>query len=438
VQPQSNIPLEYATGNCPERSSIRWWICGLLFLATTINYVDRAVIGVLKPTLQHDLGWTDHHYGRVVTVFQGTYAIGYLFAGALMDRIGVRIGYALAVALWSVAAMTTGAARGLWSFSIARGALGLAEGGNFPAAVKTVAEWFPKKERAFATGLFNAGANIGAVLTPALIPWITLHYGWRAAFVITGGVGLLWLIGWLMIYRPPEQHPGVSPAELAHIRADPPDPKVRVPWIQLLRLRSVWGVVISSSLTGPIFWFYLFWVPGFLFERHGLDLKTMGPPLVTIYLIADVGSVMGGWLSSRLVKRGWNPIAARKVTMLICAACVVPVFFASRVSGLWSATLLIALAAAAHQAWVANIYTLVSDALPRYAVSSVVGLQGFGGSVASMVFTELVAWVLTRTHNYTLPFAWAPCAYAIALVVVHIMVRPLKEDHLQPAAPAMN
>jgi ACS family hexuronate transporter-like MFS transporter len=422
--PRLQIESAHSRSAAPQqmRSRVRWWICGLLFLATTINYIDRAVLALLKPTLTHDLHWNEIDYGNIVFWFQLAYALGYLFAGRVIDLVGVRIGYAISVLLWSAAAMAHALARSVPGFAIARAALGLAEGGNFPAAVKTVSEWFPRKERALATGLFNAGANVGAVVTPLAVPWITVTFGWQAAFIATGALGLLWLVGWLVFYRQPEQHWGVDEIELALIRSDPVEPGVKIPWLKLLSYPAVCGLAIAAMCSGPVWWFYLYWVPDFLFKRHGLDLKNLGPPLVVIYLVSDVGSIAGGWMSSRLIKRGWDAIPARKATMLICAMCVIPVFFASRVSGLWTATLLIALAAAAHQAWVANSYTLVSDTMPRYAVSSVMGIIGFAGSIAGMFFAKIVGYVLEWTGRYTIPFAWAPCAYLIALLVLQVFL----------------
>ncbi|WP_428941029.1 MFS transporter [Fontivita pretiosa] len=415
-----------------SRWGFRWWICGLLFLAATVNYIDRQVIGVLKPTLQHELGWSEIDYGNIVFWFQVAYAAGYLFAGRLMDVVGVRLGYALAVTLWSAAAVAHAFVRSVGGFSAARFALGLAEGGNFPAAVKTVSEWFPKKERAFATGLFNSGTNIGAIITPLVVPWITLHYGWQAAFIVTGSLGIFWLILWLPLYRHPDRHRLVSRAELDYIRSDPPDPVVKIPWLKLLAYRPTWAFIVGFVLSGPIWWFYLYWVPGFLYKQHGLNLTTMGPPLVAIYLISDAGSIAGGWLSSTLIKRGFSVNVARKTAMLVCALCVVPVFLAAWTSSLWTATLVIALAAAAHQGWSANLYTLVSDTMPRHAVSSVVGIGGMAGSVAGMFFALLVGHILQWTGNYLILFGIASAAYLLALLIIHLLVPRLQAAEQQP------
>jgi ACS family hexuronate transporter-like MFS transporter len=401
-----------------RQSGVRWWICGLLFLASTINYMDRAVIGVLKPTLQKELGWNEIDFSNVIFWFQVAYAAGYLLAGRLMDLIGVRLGYALAVAFWSAAAMAHAAARTVLGFSAARFGLGFPEGGNFPAAIKTVSEWFPRKERAFATGLLNAGSSVGAIVTPLIVPWITLRLGWRAAFILTGALGFAWTIAWMLLYQQPQHHPRVTKSELMLIQADPPDPPARLSWIALLQFPGTWAFIAGMCLTSPIWWFYLYWVPGFLDKQYGLDLTTMGPPLVAIYLLSDFGSIAGGWLSSRLIRRGWSVNAGRKLAMLICALCVLPVFFAAKATGLWTAVLLIGLAAAAHQGWAANLYTLVSDTMPRHAVSSVVGIGGTAGSVAGMFFAKFVGYVLDRTGNYFLLFGVASCAYLVALAVI--------------------
>jgi len=433
----------------------RWGICALLFFATTLNYIDRQIIGILKPELAQRLGWNEIDYSNVVFAFQVAYAIGYAGAGRLIDRLGVRLGYALAVLFWSLAAMAHALVRfvpleaklGDWAaplahvfgnwllvipmtvvgFSAARFALGLAEGGNFPAAVKTVSIWFPKKERALATGIFNAGSNVGALVAPLLVPWLTIQFGWATAFLLTGVLGFAWLLPWWRLYRDPEKHPRVSPAELAYIRSDPADPVVKIPWLSLLRYRQTWAFVVGMFLSGPIWWFYLYWIPDFLHKRYELDLLRMGPPLVAIYLMTDVGSIGGGWLSSWLLKRGWSVNAARKTAMLVCALCVVPVFAASRVSHLWVATLLVGLAASAHQGFSANLYTLVSDTAPRQVVSSIVGIGGMAAAVGGMFIAKLAGYVLEWTGEYRLLFLIAASAYLVNLAVIHLL-----NPHLKP------
>lgn len=443
-----------ASGPRSSRGWYRWVICGLLFFATTVNYIDRQVIAVLKAdTLMPEFGWSEVDYSHIVFAFQLAYALGYLLAGRMMDWIGVRRGFTIAVILWSAAAMAHGLVRELvdfglpWlqtafdgtllgaltatglsvmGFSVARFGLGLAEGGNFPGAIKAVGEWFPKKERALATGIFNAGSNVGAIITPLMVPWITLYWGWPMAFYITGGLGFFWMVLWICVYESPQQHPRVSAEELAYIRSDPPDPPARIPWLHLLRYRQTWAYTVGMFLVSPIWWFYLYWVPGFLYDNHGIDLKNIGPPLVTIYLLADVGSIGGGWLSSWLIKRGKSLNFARKTTLLVCALCVVPVFAASQVTSVWLAVLLIGLAAAAHQGFSANLYTLVSDTVPRKAVSSVVGIGGMAGSIGGMLIAILVGHILDWTHNYLVPFCIAASAYLVALGIIHWMLPRLE------------
>ena len=436
----------------------RWGICALLFFATTLNYIDRQIIGILKPVLGQELGWNEVDYSNVVFAFQVAYAIGYAGAGRLIDRMGVRLGYALAVLFWSLAAMAHALTRfipietklgdlvssaaqttqhGLWlipatvlGFGAARFALGLAEGGNFPAAVKTVSMWFPKKERALATGIFNAGSNVGALLAPLIVPWLTIALGWPWAFCITGALGILWIIAWRMYYQDPEKHPRVSEAELAYIRSDPPDPAVKIPWLSLLRHRQTWTFVVGTFLSAPIWWFYLYWIPDFLNKEHGLDLVHLGPPLVAIYLMTDVGSIGGGWLSSWLLKRGWSVNAARKTAMLVCALCVVPVFAASSVKNLWLATFLVGLAASAHQGFSANLYTLVSDTAPRKVVSSIVGIGGMAGAIGGMFIAKLAGYVLEQTQSYHLLFTIAASAYLVNLLLIHLTNPRLKPMEL--------
>jgi ACS family hexuronate transporter-like MFS transporter len=356
-----------------------------------------------------------------VFAFQLAYAAGYLFGGRVMDLVGVRTGYALAVALWSLAAMGHAWARSVAGFCAARLALGLAEGGNFPAAIKAVTEWFPREERALATGIFNSGTNVGALITPLLVPWLAVNYGWPSAFLVTGALGFVWLIAWGLLYHTPDAHPSLSAAELAHIRRDPPDPPVKMSWVSLLRRRQTWAFVVGMLLSGPVWWFYLYWIPDFLHKQHGLNLLQLGPPLVVIYLMTDVGSVGGGWLSSWLIRRGWSVNGARKFAMLICALCVVPVFAAAKVSGLWTATLLIGIAASAHQGFSANLYTMVSDTAPRQVVSSIVGIGGMAAAVGGMFVAKLAGYILEWTGNYLPLFIMASGAYLVALLVIHLI-----------------
>jgi len=410
--------------------NFRWVICALLFFATTINYMDRQVLGLLAPLLQKTFGWTEIQYGNIVQMFFYAYALGLLVVGRFIDRVGTRVGYAVAIAVWSLSAMGHSLARSIFGFGAARFMLGLGESGNFPAAIKTVTEWFPRKERALATGIFNSGTNVGAIVAPLTVPWIALHLGWRWAFLFTGIFSATWLVLWLMIYRKPQEHPRLSANELRYIQSDPLEPETRIPWLRLLPHRQTWAFVLGKTITDPIWWFYLFWLPKFLHETHGVTLTGLGPPLVAIYLAADFGSIGGGWLSSSLLKRGWNVNRARKVTMLICALCVAPVLFVSQVKGLWPAVAIIGLATAAHQGWSSNLFTLVSDMFPRRAVASVVGLGGFGGAVGGLCIAWLVSHLLQWTHSYVVVLFMAGSAYIFALVVIQVLTPRLQPVQL--------
>jgi ACS family hexuronate transporter-like MFS transporter len=423
----------------------RWVICALLFFASTINYVDRQVIGILKPTLQAEFGWSEIDYADIVFAFQLAYAIGFLFAGRFIDKVGTKLGFAIALMVWSAAAIAhafapafggvmapvLGAVGLTYSASVAgfmtaRFLLGIGEAGNFPAAIKTVAEWFPKRERALATGIFNSGTNVGAHATPLIVPWITLNYGWRWAFIATGALGLLWLAVWWPLYGAPATHARVEPGELALIQSDPPDPPVHIPWLTLISYRQAWAVAMAKFGTDPIWWLYLFWIPDFLSRRHGIDLKSMAAPLVVIYLIADVGSIGGGWLSSALLKRGWNANRARKTAMLVCALAVTPIALAANVRAEWLAVLLVGVAAAAHQGWSANVYTLASDMFPRQAVGSVIGFAGMAGAVGGMLIAKITGYILEATGSYVPVFLIAASAYLVTLLVVHLLVPRLE------------
>lgn len=399
----------------------RWVIVALLFAATAINYVDRQMIGVLKPTLSADLGWTETDFANVIFFFQLAYAIGYLGFGRIVDLIGARFGYAIAFVIWTVAHMAHGGVYSVTQFAMARFGLGIGESGNFPAGIKAVTEWFPQKERALAIGIFNAGANIGAIITPLVVPVLTLAYGWRMAFVITGAVSLVWLVAWLAIYRRPAEQPRVTPGELAYIQQDPADPVVPIPWRKLLGLRETWAFALGKFFIDPIWWFFLFWLPGFLGTRYGLDLKTFGPPLVVIYLLSDVGSVAGGWASSRMIRAGRTVNFARKMTMLICAFAVVPIFWSQSIDSLWLNVLIIGIATAAHQAFSANLYTLPSDLFPRGAVGSVIGIGGTVGAVGGMLMAKYAGFVLDGIGSYTPLFAVAGSAYFLALIAIHLL-----------------
>jgi ACS family hexuronate transporter-like MFS transporter len=417
----------------PRRIGYRWTVCALLFVVTTINYVDRQVLGILAPTLQRELGWSEAAYGDVVSWFTLPYAFGFLAAGRLFDRIGVRRGFAAAVIAWSLAAIAHAFARTTALFSAARALLGVAESANFPGAIKAVAEWFPKKERALATGIFNAGTNTGAIITPLLVPWIALTWGWQWAFIATGSLGFFWLVLWLAVYRSPESNRRVSSDEFAHIRSDPADPEnARVPWIRLLGFRQTWAVAAGKLLADPIWWFYLYWLPKFLDARYGIKLAQVALPLIVVYVVADVGSIGGGWLSSSLIKRGWTVNRARKTTMLAMALLIVPTVLAPLAGSMWTAVLVVSVAAAAHQAWSANVYTLASDMFPRAAVGSVVGIGAFAGGIGGWAFQRVTGRILEANGNdYTPIFIVCGLAYVSAWTIIHLLA-----PRLEPATTA--
>jgi ACS family hexuronate transporter-like MFS transporter len=414
-----------------RRGNYRWTVCALLFVATTINYVDRQILGLLAPTLSREIGWNEQQYGDIVSWFSIAYALGFLFAGRIMDRFGTRRGLAGSVIAWSIAAMSTALARTANGFAAARFALGLGESGNFPASIKTVAEWFPARERAFATGIFNAGSNVGAILAPILVPFITLRWGWRVAFIATGALGFLWLVAWLAVYRPVDEHPKVGAAELAYIKSDPAEKAIAMPWRKLLTHRQTWAFAIGKFMTDPIWWFYLYWLPKFLDARYGIKLDAIAAPIIVIYLLADFGSVFGGWLSGFFMKRGWSVNAGRKTTMLIAALLIVPTMFAPAAPNMWTAVLIVGVAASAHQWWSANIFTLSSDMFPKYALGSVVGIGGFFGAAGGVLFQRGTGWLLQHNgSNYTPVFIVCGLAYVSALLVIHLLSPKLEKAAL--------
>jgi ACS family hexuronate transporter-like MFS transporter len=405
----------------------RWRVVGLLFAATSINYVVRASLAVLKPSLDQRLGWDQKDYGWVVTAFQAAYAIGYLVVGRWLDKMSVRMGLLLVVGLWSLAAMGHTLATSVAGFACAQAFLGLAEGGFFPAAIKAVAEWFPKQERALATGLFNSGSNAGAVLCPLLVLMITRIWNWQAVFVATGAAGLIWVGFWARLYDSPGRSARLSPAELAWIRQDASEVVLRIGWLELLRRRQTWVFMIGTMASAPIWWFYIFWAPDFLSKRYGLQLSQSSLPLMLIFLVAGLGGILGGWLSSALLRRGKTVNVARKLALLACALCAAPVFAAPFMPDFRWAAALVALAAAGHCGYAANLYTLVSDTVPRQAIGSVVGLGGMAGSIVGMLFAQLVSRVLHFTHNnFTLPFAFAASGYLLALCLIHLLLPRLE------------
>jgi MFS transporter, ACS family, hexuronate transporter len=402
------------------RPSYRWTICALLFVATTINYVDRQVLGILAPTLQRELHWTEADYGDIVSWFSFAYAFGFLVAGRVIDWIGVRRGLAAAVVAWSAAAIGTALARTTAGFSLARAALGVSESAIFPGSIKAIAEWFPQQERALATGIFNAGTNMGAILTPLLVPWIALRWGWQWAFVGTGALGFLWLLIWIPLYRSRDAGSGKREAGGGG-----------VPWVSLFSYRQTWAFIVGKLMADPVWWFYLYWLPKFLDAKYGVKLAQVAAPIIVVYVIADIGSVGGGWISSALIKRGWTVNRARKTTMLAMALLIVPTALVSRASGMWAAVLIVGVAAAAHQAWSANVYTLASDMFPKSAVGSVVGIGAFAGAMGGVVFQRVTGRVLQANgSNYAPIFVVCGLAYVTAWAIIQLLAPKLEPARL--------
>lgn len=409
----------------------RWRICGLLFFITTLNYVDRQVLGVLAPELQRVIGWNEIQYGNIVTAFSAAYAIGLLTAGRFIDRMGTRVGYAIAIGAWSLATGSHALAATALGFGVCRFALGLSEAANFPAAIKTVAEWFPRKERALATGIFNSGANVGAIVAPLAAPWIAVRLGWQWAFLFMGALSILWVLPWLLIYHRPERRPSVSAAELAYIQSDAAESTAKIPWSRLLQYKETWAFMAAKFFTDPIWWFFLYWLPKFLNARYGLTLTALGWPLVIVYNMSMVGSILAGWLPARLLRLGWDLNRARKTVMLVCAVAVMPIVFAADASNLWVAVALVGLATASHQGWSANLYTAMSDVFPRRAVGSVVGIAGFGGAIGNMAIATFTGFVLQFTHSYVPMFVIAGFAYLMALAVIQLLVPNLRPVEME-------
>lgn len=413
----------------------------LLFFATTINYLDRQVIGLLKDSLAIQLGWSEKDYSNIVMAFSGAYAVGLLIIGRLIDRIGTKLGYTASVVWWSLAAMAHALAGSTMGFGLARTALGFGEAGNFPAAIKAVAEWFPKKERALATGIFNSGTNVAAIAGPPLIAWIFTSYGWREAFIWTGILGFLWIIFWRIFYEVPTRQKRLSAAELEYINSDAPeaDPEndEKVSWKKILAVRQTWAFVFGKFLTDPIWWFYLFWIPTYFNTTYHLDLKKSAIHVSTVYIASSLGSIFGGFLSGWLIRRGAPVYRARKTSMFIFALLVVPVVFVQFTTDIWSAVALISLAAAAHQAWSANIFTTASDMFPKKAVSSVVGVGGMAGSVGGILFPMLIGVLLDHfklaghlSRGYNIIFVICGSAYLLAWLVMHLLSPSMKEVRL--------
>jgi ACS family hexuronate transporter-like MFS transporter len=416
----------------------RWSVVALLFFATSINYLDRQVIGLLKPTLETRFNWSENDYSHIVMAFQAAYALGLLIFGGIIDRLGTKLGFTLSLIVWSIAAMLHAVAGSTVGFGVMRAALGLGESGNFPAAIKTVAEWFPKRERAFATGIFNSGANIGAVIAPVMVPWILGIYGWQMAFIITGAIGFVWLIFWWLFYEVPSKHKSISEQEVAYINSDTPEAATagegaKVKWLSLFGIRQTWAFFFGKFLTDPIWYFFLFWLPSYFSSTFNLDLKKPSLPLVLVYTATTVGSIGGGYLSSWFIKRGIPVFKARKTAMFIFALCVLPIFGARYATNIWQAVGLISLAAAAHQAWSANIFTTVSDIFPKQAVSSVVGIGSMAGAVGGIFFPMLIGAILETykeagniTAGYNIIFTICACAYLVAWLTMHLFTPKAK------------
>jgi ACS family hexuronate transporter-like MFS transporter len=419
-----------AVSSLASIKNLRWYICALLFFATVVNYIDRQVLGTLAPELQQKIGWTESEYSNIVISFQIAYAVMFLVWGGLLDRIGVKLGFAIALVMWSLAGMSHALAASAIGFSFARFFLGIGEAANFPASVKTVAEWFPKKERAFATGIFNAGTNVGAIIAPATALFLSEKFGWQSAFIFTGAVGFLWLIFWWWLYQRPEEHPRLSSEELQLIREDKEETSTeQIPWLSLLGYRQLWAFAFGKMLTDPVWWFYLFWLPKFLNKNFGVKGTDLIPYLTVVYLIADVGSVGGGYLSSALIKRGWTVNAARKSALLIFAAVMPLVTIAHFTSSAWTAAIMIGIAAGAHQGWSANLFTLPADMFPRKAVGSVVGIGSCAGALGGILLPLYIGKVLDANPGYYLPmFIIAGVTYLIAFAIIHICV-----PRMQPA-----
>jgi ACS family hexuronate transporter-like MFS transporter len=427
----SSAAIPASTPPADAGGRYRWSICALLFFATTINYIDRQILSLLKPILDNQLHWTNTEFGWVNGAFQFAYAVGLLGFGRIVDRFGTKVGYAISIFVWSVSAMGHALVGSVSGFVTARVCLGLGESGNFPSAIKAVAIWFPKKERAFATSIFNSGANVGPLLAPLVVPWIALHYGWHAAFILAGVLGLIWLVFWTLLYQVPQKSPRLSAAELAYIDSDRDEGHVEGPhpieWKVLLSHKQAWSFIAAKALTDPVWWFFLIWLPDYFKQTRNLDLHHSWKYLVAIYGMVTVLSIIGGWVPGRLIRAGWSVTAARKVCLIVFALCVVPIIFATSI-GTWGAVILIGLAASSHQAWSANIYSTVSDMFPKRAVATLTGIGGTAGSITGICFPVYTGWLLDRfkasgneTGGYSILFATCAFAYVVAFIVQHLL-----------------
>ena len=422
----------------PKMEGYRWVVVALLFFATTINYLDRQVIGLLKDNLAKDFNWSEKDYGYIVMAFSGAYAIGLLLFGIVVDKIGTKLGYVVSIVIWSFAAMAHALAKSTFGFGIARTFLGFGEAGNFPVAIKAIAEWFPKKERALATGIFNSGTNIAAFFGPPLIAWIFISYGWKEAFIWTGAVGFIWLIFWYWLYEIPSKQKRVGAAEYQYIHSDPgeetTDVSRHLSWFKIIRIRQTWAFVLGKFLTDPVWWFYLFWIPTYFNTTFHMEIKESAKYVSIVYVLASFGSIFGGYLSGKFITAGWPVYKARKVAMLIFAICVVPIVFVQYTTTIWAAVALVSLAASAHQAWSANIFTTASDMFPKKAISSVVGIGGMAGSIGGFFFPFFIGIVLEHykelgniNTGYNIIFTICAFAYLLAWLVMHLMAPKMKQ-----------
>ncbi len=411
-----------------KKTNIRWVVVALLFFATTINYIDRQVIGLLKPYIQEDLQWSETDYGYIVTAFQIAYAIGMLACGRLLDKVGSKLGYSIAIIVWSIGATLHAAVRSVAGFGFARAVLGLGEAGNFPAAVKTIAEWFPKKDRAYATGLFNSGSTIGAIIAPIIVVGITLQWGWRWAFIITGLLGFVWVVAWWIIYKSPHENKKVNAAELAYIEQDEEEEEVKstVTWKELFKFKQTYAIVFSRFVTDWVWWFFLFWTPDFLNKTHGVDLKATVLPLIIIYFMSSIGGIYGGAVSSQFIKAGRSIDFARKTTILIFALLVLPLNAVPYIHSIWIVVLIIGLATSTHQAWASNIFTIVSDVYPKHVVASMTGISSVGGAIGGALASSFVGLILEWTGSYTTIFMIASCMYLLAWLTLKLFV-PIRQ-----------
>lgn len=402
--------------------NIRWVICALLFAAVVLSYIDRLVLPTLKPDLQARYGWSETGYADLAIWFQGAYGVAYVLFGRFVDRFGARIGYSVAVTLWTFGHVLHAAFTSTAGMAIARIPLAIGEAGTFPSALAAANEWFPKRERALAIGIFNAGSNIGAIVTPLVVPIIAVTFGWRMAFIATGLLTILWLAAWLLFYHQPAKHPALSAEERAWIESEPLEAQRPIPWRVLLRLRQTWAYILGRFLIDPIWWTFLFWLPDFFNRQYHVKMLDFGPPLIAVYLLADVGSVAGGWFSSRLIARGRSINRARKTAMFVCALFALPIAFASHAPSMWWAVLAIGLACACHQGFSANVYAIPGDLFPRGRSGSVVGLGGLSGAVGGMIMAKFAGTILATIGSYGPIFVVAAGAYLVALFVIHLLV----------------